>query len=284
MAAAPPALTTRTAALTAVALVCFSGNSLLCRAALRPHAIDAASFTLVRIASGALVLAVLARARKSDAPPKRELVAPFALFAYAIAFSLAYLRLPAGTGALLLFGAVQATMLVVAIRGGERPRPLAWLGMLLAAGGLVGLTLPGLGAPDPMSAALMAVAGIAWGAYTLRGRGAVDPIATTARNFALSVPLAAGAFAIALALGVHAEPKGLVLAATSGAIASGMGYSVWYTALRGLSATRAAVLQLSVPVLTAIAGVGFLGEEVSVRLVLSSLTILGGIALVVARR
>ncbi len=286
MAAAAPPMTARTATLTAIALVCFAGNSLLCRAALRPHAIDAASFTLVRLASGALVLAVLSRAKKSDAPTTttREVAAPIALFAYAIAFSLAYLRLPAGTGALLLFGAVQTTMLVVAVRGGERPRPLAWLGMVLAASGLVGLTLPGLGAPEPTSAALMLVAGVAWGAYTLRGRGAKDPLALTARNFAWTVPLAAVAFGIALALGVHAEPKGVLLAAASGAIASGIGYSVWYTALRGLSATRAAVLQLAVPVLTAAAGIAFLGEQVSMRLVLSSVTILGGIALVVLKR
>jgi drug/metabolite transporter (DMT)-like permease len=213
-------------------------------------------------------------------------VSPAALFIYAIAFSLAYVRLPAGTGALVLFGAVQVTMLAAALRAGERPRPLAWLGILLAVGGLIGLTFPGLGAPDPLGATLMAVAGASWGVYTLRGRGATDPIGATARNFRWSVPLAVIVWVVATGIvgGAHAEPRGLLLAAASGGVASGIGYSVWYTALPLLSATRAAVLQLSVPAITAALAVVVLGEAVSARLVLASIAVLGGIATVVKCR
>jgi len=277
----------RTASLTAISLLCFAGNSLLCRAALRPNAIDPASFTLIRICSGALVLLLLSRARGHHRGPSgRNVVSPAALFIYAIAFSLAYVRLPAGTGALVLFGAVQVTMLAAALRAGERPRPLAWLGILLAVGGLIGLTFPGLGAPDPLGATLMAVAGASWGVYTLRGRGATDPIGATARNFRWSVPLAVIVWVVATGIvgGAHAEPRGLLLAAASGGVASGIGYSVWYTALPLLSATRAAVLQLSVPAITAALAVVVLGEAVSARLVLASIAVLGGIATVVKCR
>ena len=283
----------KTAALTILALVAFAANSLLCRGALAPGTIDAASFTLTRIAAGALTLAVLVRAREDRGSPsprgpalpaRRELASPVALFAYAIAFSLAYLRLSTGTGALILFGVVQVTMISAGIRGGERPPLAAWLGSLLAVLGLVALLLPGVTSPDPAGALLMAVAGVAWGVYTLRGRGASDPLAVTARNFSSSVPLAIGAFVVALAVGVRAEPRGLALAALSGSIASGLGYAAWYTALRGLTATRAAVLQLSVPVLAATGGVLFLGEAVTARLVVCACAILGGIALVVLRR
>lgn len=279
----------RTAVLTGIALLCFASNSLLCRAALRPKAIDPASFTLVRIVSGALVLWVLNRLR--PAAPERsrsawDLVAPAALFAYAIAFSFAYVRLTAGTGALVLFGAVQVTMLGAAIRAGERPRLIAWLGILLAIGGLVGLTFPGLDAPDPLGAGLMAAAGVAWGVYTLRGRGATDPIGVTARNFAFGAPLAVAVWVVVTAAvaGAHADPRGLTLAAASGGVASGIGYSIWYTALPALSATRAAVLQLSVPVITAALAVATLGETISARLVASSIAVLGGIAIVVKWR
>lgn len=279
----------RTAVLTALALLCFAGNSLLCRAALRPGAIDPASFTLVRLASGAFVLLALDRARRErrTAPLRgRELLAPAALFAYAIAFSFAYLRLTAGTGALVLFGTVQVTMLVAAVRAGERPRPPAWFGILVAIGGLVGLTFPGLGAPDPLGAALMGAAGVSWAIYTLRGRKTKDPIGTTAQNFVWSLPLAGIVWAARLAMtnGVHAEPDGLVLATLSGGIASGIGYAVWYTALPALSATSAAVLQLSVPALTAALAVLLLGEPLSARLILSSIAVLGGIGIVVRHR
>jgi len=279
----------RTVGLTAVALLCFASNSLLCRAALRPRAIDPASFTLLRIASGALVLALLSRMRareKERSAAGRDWVSPAALFAYAIAFSFAYVRLSAGTGALVLFGAVQVTMLASAIGAGERPRTLSWVGMVLAMAGLVGLTLPGLDAPDPIGAGLMAAAGVAWAVYTLRGRGATDPVGATARNFAWGLPLAVLAWVVVTGAlgGAHAAPQGLTLAAVSGGIASGLGYVAWYAALPSLSATRAAVLQLSVPAITAALAVVVLGEGLTSRLALSSLAVLGGIGIVLRWR
>jgi drug/metabolite transporter (DMT)-like permease len=226
------------------------------------------------------------RPRESNPPPPlREIVSPIALFVYAITFSLAYVRLTAGTGALVLFGAVQVTMLASAIRAGERPRPIAWLGILVAIGGLVGLTLPGLGAPDPVGTALMAVAGVCWGIYTLRGRNAIDPIGANARSFARSVAPAGVTWILLVGAlgGAHADPLGLALAAASGGIASGIGYAVWYTVLPALTATRAAVLQLSVPVITAALAVLLLGESISGRLIFASIAVLGGIAIVVTR-
>jgi drug/metabolite transporter (DMT)-like permease len=256
---------------------------------LRPNAIDPASFTLIRILSGALVLLLLSRVRSREQQRSRsgrDVVSPTSLFVYAIAFSFAYVRLTAGTGALVLFGAVQVTMLAAAIRAGERPRPIAWVGILLAVGGLVGLTFPGLDAPDPLGATLMAVAGVSWGVYTLRGRGATDPIGKTASNFGWSVPLAVVVWVVGTRIvgGAHADPRGLTLAAASGGVASGIGYAVWYTALPSLSATRAAILQLSVPAITAALAVVVLGETVSARLVLSSVAVLGGIAVVLRWR
>jgi len=279
----------RTAVLTALALLAFAANSLLCRAALGPRLIDPASFTLIRLLSGAVVLALLDRLRKASKDATAavpEIVAPVALFAYAIAFSFGYLRLTAATGALLVFGAVQVTMLAAAVHAGERPRIAAWLGTAVAIAGLVGLTLPGLDAPDPVGAGLMAVAGVSWGIYSLRGRAARDPIAASARNFAWSVPLAlAIGFARTAAVGsAPLETQGLLLAVASGGIASGLGYAAWYTVLPALGATRAAVLQLSVPVITAGLAVLLLGEALSVRLVVSSVAVLGGIALVVRYR
>ena len=267
-----------------MAMIAFAANSLLCRAALRTGAIDASSFTLVRLTSGALVLSLLVRLRSSGGAPPRNLRSAAALFAYAIAFSIAYLKLPTGTGALVLFGCVQTTMIAAGIRAGERPRPAIWIAIAVALGGLVYLVLPGLGAPDPIAAALMALAGVAWGVYSLRGRGSPDPLAATAINFVWSVPLAAVAFAIGLVFAPHASTRGVVLAATSGAVASGVGYSIWYTALRGLTATRAAVVQLSVPVIAGAGGVLLLGEPLGARLVVSAAAVLGGVAFVLTRR
>ena len=296
----------KTTVLTTVALLAFAANSLLCRSALGARAIDGASFTLVRLASGALVLAALVRLRRSEpaahasaAPTSTaEVAAPLALFAYAMAFSLAYLRLTTATGALVLFGSVQIPMIVAGLRAGERPRAPVWLGAAMALAGLVGLTFPGLGAPDPLGAPLMALAGAAWGVYSLRGRGAHDPLAATARNFARAVPLAVIAFAIAIAMSrtasltapgnlvtrAHVSARGILLAASSGTIASGLGYAVWYSALRGLTATRAAIVQLAVPVIAAIGGVALLGEPIGARLVVAAAAILGGVGLAVLGR
>jgi len=276
----------RTAALTAAALVGFAANSLLCRMALRPRLVDAATFTSIRIVAGALALLVLGRL----AAPPRDAVAgggswgsAVALFAYAAAFSFAYLRIGAGVGALLLFGAVQATMLAWALSRGERLGWAEWAGLLAAVAGLVALVRPGLSAPDPAGAVLMIAAGIAWGAYSLRGRGATRPLAATASNFARAVPLA-GALSIGLLGSAHADLRGALLAATSGALTSGVGYSLWYAALAGLTSTQAAVVQLSVPVLAAAGGVALLGEMLTPRLVACGGIILGGVALAVLGR
>jgi drug/metabolite transporter (DMT)-like permease len=272
--------------LASAALVGFAANSLLCRLALAPRSIDAASFTLVRLASGALVLALLARLARQEGPRAvgGSWAGAAALFAYAAGFSFAYLRLGAGTGALVLFGAVQLTMLGWGIFRGERPGPSVFLGTAVALAGLVVLTFPGLSAPDPLGAALMAAAGISWGVYSLRGRGGTNPLATTAGNFARSVPFAVGLSLASLAAAApHASPRGLALAVASGAIASGVGYSLWYAALRDLTATRAAVAQLVVPVLAAVGGVLVLDEHLTGRLVGAGTLILAGVALALAR-
>jgi drug/metabolite transporter (DMT)-like permease len=277
----------RTAALTAAALVGFAANSLLCRMALGPRLVDAATFTSIRIVSGAVALWLLgrlaARPRAAAAAGAGSWASAVALFGYAAAFSFAYLRIGAGVGALLLFGAVQATMLAWGLRRGERLRWPEWVGLIAAVAGLIALVRPGLSAPDPGGAVLMIAAGIAWGAYSLRGRGATRPLAATASNFARAVPLA---FALSIALlgSAHADARGVLLAAASGALTSGVGYSLWYAALAGLTATQAAIVQLSVPVLAAAGGVALLGEALTPRLMACGAIILGGVALAVLAR
>jgi len=276
----------KTAGLTALAMLAFASNSLLCRAALGRELSDAASFSVLRIAAGALSLAWLAgRARRTGSVRDAGWASAFALFAYAIGFSLAYVRIPAGTGALLLFAAVQITMIGHGVASGQRPSPREWLGMLVSLVGLVALTRPGLSRPDPAGSLLMLGAGVAWGVYSLRGRATGDPLRSNAVNFARAVPLVILAGAVALALGdVRLTPSGAGLAIASGALASGIGYVLWYAALRGLSATQGAVVQLSVPPLAAAGGVLLLGEALTLRLVLAGVAILGGIALAVTGR
>jgi drug/metabolite transporter (DMT)-like permease len=266
-------------------MVAFAGNSLLCRAALGTQSIDAASFTTLRLLSGAVVLLLLARAlpasRAALAP--RDWIAALVLFGYAIAFSFAYTSLTAGTGALILFGTVQVTMFVAGFSAGERFGPLAWCGLVIAVAGVAWLVAPGVSAPDPLGATLMGVAGIGWGVYSLRGRRLGDPVRMNADSFLRSLPLAVATSAM-LVLIRHVTPTGAALAIASGTLTSGVGYIVWYAALQGLTATRAAVIQLSVPVIAAVGGVVFLLEPVSWRLVLSSIAILGGIGMTLARR
>jgi drug/metabolite transporter (DMT)-like permease len=289
MHSADPTRPRRTIALTAVTMVAFASNSILCRLALQARAIDPASFTLVRILSGAVALFVIVRVVN---PPARiatkpgRWAGPAFLFLYAAAFSFAYTSLSAGTGALILFGCVQATMLAVALRSGERPRPLEWIGLAVAVAGLVYLVAPGLEAPAPVGCALMAIAGVAWGFYSLTGRGSTSALADTSRNFTRAAPLALalGLGARVAGAGVHATHEGLLLAVASGALSSGLGYAVWYAALRGLSATRAATVQLSVPVIAALGGVSFLSETVTLRLVLAAILILGGVGTALAAR
>ncbi len=270
----------RVVLLTAVALVAFAANSLLARAALDGTSIDPLTFTAVRLAAGALVLAVLVRARIERPGARGSWVSAGALFAYALLFSLAYRGLTAATGALLLFGAVQVTMLTVALARGDRLAAHQWAGLAAALGGIAWLLWPGMAAPPVMSAACMAGAGIAWGIYTLRARGGGDPTAVTAANFLrATVPAAVllGVFASAARWDTH----GVVLAVASGALASGLGYAVWYAALRHIGTHSAAVAQLAVPVITALGGVGLLAEPLEARLVGSGLLVLAGVGLVV---
>ena len=292
-------MTHRAALWTPVALVAFATNSWLCRFALRDGAIDAASFTALRLLSGAVILWPLARAlepaaggrpggaRVGDGAARRSsLPSAAALFGYAVAFSYAYLWLDTGVGALIAFGAVQTTMIGVGLATGERPGPRQWVGLLMAVGGLVYLVAPGATAPAPAGAVLMAVAGISWGVYSLLGRGETRPVGATAANFAGATlaGLACPPLAWIAGAPLHVTPKGALLAIASGAVTSGLGYVAWYAAIRGLSATTAAIVQLATPVLVAIGGVLFLAEQPSARLPVASAVILGGVALAVLRR
>lgn len=265
----------------ALAMVAFAANSLFCRLALRETGIDAASFTTLRLVSGALMLWLLVRLRGGANGGKHgSWASALALFAYAAAFSFAYRTLPAGAGALLLFGAVQATMIGYGLWRGERLTTRQSAGMVVAAAGLVGLLLPGLSAPPLQGAVLMLASGVAWGIYSLRGRGVANPAASTAGNFLRAVP-----FALALSLAqlssASVDAAGAAYAVASGALASGLGYALWYGALPMLRATTAATVQLSVPVLAALGAAAFLGEAITLRLMLASLAVLGGIALVI---
>jgi drug/metabolite transporter (DMT)-like permease len=274
----------RTAALTLFALVAFAANSILCRLALGSGSIDAASYATIRLASGAGALLPLALWRgRSSVREVGSWPSAAMLFLYAVPFSFAYLTLTVGTGSLILFAAVQATMISAGLVSGERPHPFQWVGLLLALSGLIYLVRPGLAAPSPVGAALMALAGIGWGAYSLRGRRSGNPLADTGGNFLRAAAPAAAVSLLALGA-AHASARGIALALAAGAGASGIGYVVWYTALPRLSATRAATVQLAVPVLAAAGGVALLGEHVTLRLVLASIAILGGVGLAVSAR
>jgi drug/metabolite transporter (DMT)-like permease len=264
-------------------MIAFAGNSLLCRVALKDTGIDAASFTTIRLVSGALMLWLIVRMSRGGRSGRGNWPSAFALFAYAAGFSFAYVSLPAATGALLLFGAVQATMIGHGIRAGERLRKMQWVGLVLALGGLVGLLLPGLSAPPLAASLLMLGAGLAWGIYSLRGKGGGDATRVTAGNFMRAVPIAA-ALSLLLHEGASLDNAGFWYALASGALASGIGYAIWYTALPALKSTHAATVQLSVPVIAALGGAVLLGELLTLRLVLASVAILGGIALVLLEK
>jgi drug/metabolite transporter (DMT)-like permease len=273
----------RVAALTLFAMLAFAGNSLLCRVALRDTAIDAASFTTIRLASGALVLATIMLARKSRPTTAGSWPMAAMLFAYAAFFSFAYRQLTAATGALLLFGAVQTSMLGYGLAKGERLRPLQVAGLIAAVGGLVYMLLPGLAAPPIVSAACMLLAGASWAVYSVLGRGVKDPVGATAGNFVRSLP-----FTVILSLAsigsFQIDRAGVGYAVLSGAITSGLGYVLWYAVLPALKATSAATVQLSVPAIAALGGVALLAETMSPRLLVASAAILGGIALTISRR
>ena len=263
----------------------FAFNSILCRMALLPGEADAAGFTAVRLISGAVTLAAILFfvGRKNDFKGRGNWFSAFFLFAYAICFSFAYLGLTTGTGALVLFGSVQMTMIGVSIIKGERPGAMEWVGLSIAGAGLVYLVSPGLSAPPVWAALLMAAAGVAWGFYTLRGKGSGDPLGDTAGNFVRSVPMVLIA-AVPFLAQISVTTRGAVLAVLSGAVASGVGYTVWYRALRGLTATRAAAVQLSVPVIAAAGGVVLLAEAADVRLLIAGALVLGGIGIVILRK
>jgi drug/metabolite transporter (DMT)-like permease len=275
----------KTVLLTTLTLIAFAANSVLARAALGSDSIDAASYTSIRLISGALVLYLIVHINRtgSRSGARGSWWAALMLFLYAISFSFAYITLETGTGALILFGAVQITMILASLMAGTRLRLAEWLGVAIAFGGFVYLVLPGVTAPPLIGFLLMALAGIAWGLYTLKGRGSDHALLDTAYNFIRTVPLALVVAVLAIGK-VHYSMEGLVLAATSGAVASGLGYTIWYIALGGLSATQAAVVQLLVPVIAALGGVVFVAEPITLRLLLSALLILGGILLVVLGR
>jgi len=273
------------ALLTALAMICFAGNSLLCRLALRGGAIDASSFTVVRLGSAALMLAFLARLGSPGRSHTGSWTSALALFGYALAFSLAYVQIGAGLGALLLFGAVQLTMIGWGLAKGERPRSTEWFGLTLALVGLLLLTNPSVSGSPLGGMALMLLAGVGWGTYSLRGRGATDPLRTTAANFARTVPLVLALVAISfLVERPHLSTPGVVAGLVSGAITSGIGYVIWYRALSGLTALQAATVQLTVPVIAALGGVAFLGEHITLRLLGAGALVLGGIAVVIFSR
>lgn len=273
----------RILALTSLTMVAFAGNSLLCRMALKQTSIDPASFTTIRLVSGALTLWLVARARHGMAAGGGNWLSALALFAYASSLSFASVHLPAAMGALLLFGAVQATMIGHGIWAGERPRRMQFAGLVLAFVGLVGLLLPGLSAPPLLDSALMLGSGVAWGIYSLRGKGAGNPTRVTAGNFLRASPIAI-ALTLYMMNGTSLDPAGIGYALLSGALTSGMGYTIWYMVLPALKATQASIVQLSVPVIAALGGILFLGEPLTLRLALASAAILGGIALVILEK
>lgn len=268
------------AILTVLAMIAFAGNSILCRIALKNTSIDAASFTSFRLVSGAVVLWTITIFFRSDRTGRGNWFSAFALFTYAAGFSFAYISLTAATGALLLFSAVQATMIGYGLWAGEQLHRQQLVGLVLALGGLVGLLLPGLSAPPLGGSMLMLIAGIAWGVYSIRGKGAGDPTRVTAGNF-----LRASFFTALLSVLLHSnrtpDTVGVWYAIASGTITSGLGYAIWYSVVPTLKATSAATVQLSVPAIAALGGIIILGESVTARFVLASLAILGGIALVI---
>ncbi len=267
---------------TTFALVAFAFNSILCRLALRGEEADAVGFTGVRLVSGAVALIVISYFfnKKTKEIKRGSWPSAFFLFAYAACFSFAYLGLTAGTGALILFGSVQMTMIAVTIFRGERPSVLEWLGLVVALAGLFYLVFPGLASPPLLSSLLMAAAGMAWAGYTLRGKGSSDPLADTTGNFVRSLPFAA-VIAVVYLPNLQLSTRGIVLAVLSGAVTSGIGYAIWYAALKYHTSTRAAVLQLAVPVIAAVLGIALLGEDATMRLGIAAALILGGIWLVI---
>ncbi|KOP24072.1 hypothetical protein AMR41_22060 [Hapalosiphon sp. MRB220] len=273
----------RTIVLIIFAMFAFAGNSLLCRMALKHTSIDAASFTSFRLLSGALMLWLIVRRWGKTNAKAGSWLAAMALFAYAACFAIAYVSLPAGTGALLLFGSVQITMIGYGLWTGERLRRLQSIGLILAVAGLIGLLLPGLTTPPLQGSLLMLVAGVSWGIYSLLGKGVANPTQITASNFLRAVPFAIGLSVITYPQ-MTLDLPGVGYAIASGAITSGIGYAIWYRALPQLQATQAATVQLSVPILAAVGAIIFLNESMTLRLGLATVAVLSGIALVIKQQ
>jgi drug/metabolite transporter (DMT)-like permease len=278
----------KTIGYTIAALVAFAANSVLGRMALKDNAIDASSFTSIRLLSGALMLFVLftlfgGKTKKTNEKQEKRSgnwEAPFMLFIYAITFSFAYISLDTGTGALVLFGAVQLTMIVSSIMSGHKLHSAEWLGVSISFAGLAYLIYPTITTPSLFGFILMGISGVAWGIYTLIGRGSVNPLRDSSVNFTYTIP-----FVLLLVLltfaNINISTQGLILAILSGAFASALGYTLWYIALAGLSATEAAVVQLSVPVIASIGGVILLSESITTRLIIACALVLGGILIVI---
>jgi len=275
----------RAVAYTSITMLAFAGNSILCRMALRDGSIDPASFTSIRLLSGAVALLLIVRLTSQDASIREHggWISALMLFFYAICFSYAYISLSAGTGALILFGFVQGTMIAIALWSGDRPSVSEWLGWLLAFGGLVWLLMPGIEAPPAVGAMLMALAGIGWGVYSIRGRRETNALVSTCSNFVYSIAFVVVLSAITIT-GADITNRGVVLAIISGALTSGVGYVIWYAALNYLSSMQAALVQLSVPAIAAAGGVILLAEPVSLRLMTSGMLILGGISLALVQK
>lgn len=270
---------------TCVAMLAFAGNSIICRLALRDGAIDPATFTTIRLLAGAIALLLIfsVARRNTSFRSHGSWLSALMLFLYAVAFSFAYISLSAGAGALILFAFVQATMIAMSLWSGDRPSATEWLGWTLAFAGVIWLVLPGVEAPPPGGALLMALSGIAWGIYSIRGRKESDALGSTTTNFLMSVVFVIALAAVTFA-NVDISMRGVLLAVLSGALTSGVGYVVWYAALEYLSAMQAAMVQLSVPAIAAAGGVALLAEPVSMRLLVSSALVLGGISISVIRK
>ena len=272
----------KTITLTCLALIALSANSVLCRLALENNAIDASSFTVLRLLSGAIVLLIIISTTRNTAvtSSRGSWSASFMLFLYAITFSYAYISLDTGTGALILFGSVHITMILLSHISGTRLHITEWFGVIIAFAGFIYLILPGITTPSLIGFLLMTVAGIAWGIYTLKGQGSKSPLMDTAYNFFRTIP-----FVVLLAIltfkNISYSSEGILLALLSGGITSGIGYTIWYIVLGGLSSTQAAVLQLTIPVIAALGGVIFVSEAITFRLTISATMVLGGILIVV---
>lgn len=272
----------KTSLLTSLALIAFAANSVLCRLALGNESIDASSFTVIRLLSGAFALFIIfcMNGNRTEASSKGSWSASFLLFTYAITFSIAYLSVDTGTGALILFGSVQITMILLSIASGTRLHASEWLGLIMAFTGFIYLIYPSISSPSINGLILMTISGISWGLYTLMGKRSKNPLMDTTYNFVRTIP-----FVVVLAVftiqHISYSSEGVILAILSGAITSGIGYTIWYIALRDLSSTQAAVVQLSVPVIASVGGVLFVSESVTQRLIVSAIIVLSGILMVI---